>query len=107
MFIEWEGEIMPISKNKYGNDFLKSEIDAVWNKGSIVAGYDSRNIRKDMCGSYIQYSAYGDVNSKYGWEIDHIKPLSKGGSDDFSNLQPLHWRTNRDKADNYPWRCPR
>jgi len=39
-------------------------------------------------------------------EIDHIKPVSLGGTDDLRNLQPLHWRNNRYKGDNYPdWDC--
>jgi 5-methylcytosine-specific restriction endonuclease McrA len=52
----------------------------------------------------MRYGEYGQT-SKYGWEIDHIKPVSKGGTDDLSNLQPLQWENNRRKGDNYPWHC--
>ncbi|KUG25132.1 hypothetical protein ASZ90_005048 [hydrocarbon metagenome] len=41
----------------------------------------------------------------YGWEIDHIIPLSLGGTDDIANLQPLHWENNRKKSDNLEWSC--
>lgn len=41
-----------------------------------------------------------------GWEIDHIVPVAKGGSDNLSNLQALLCTNNRHKADNYPnWVC--
>lgn len=51
-------------------------------------------------------SQYGNVNSEYGWEIDHIKPVAKFGTDDLDNLQPLQWKNNRGKSDNYPhWSC--
>ena len=53
----------------------------------------------------MRYS-YGDRSSPYGWEIDHIKPVAQGGSDELSNLQPLHWENNAHKSDNWPnWTC--
>ena len=35
------------------------------------------------------------------WEIDHIKPLSKGGSFHFTNTQPLSIPKNRKKGNKY------
>ena len=34
--------------------------------------------------------------------IDHVVPRSKGGSDEPSNLLPVHWRNNIIRADRYP-----
>ena len=35
------------------------------------------------------------------WEIDHIKPLSKGGSFHYKNTQPLTIPANRSKSNKY------
>ena len=50
----------------------------------------------------IHFNKYGDIKPDYGWEIDHIKPVAKGGGDEFDNLQPLYWKTNRHKGDSWP-----
>lgn len=37
--------------------------------------------------------------SAMGATVDHIMPLSKGGTDDFENLQLAHWVCNNRKSD--------
>jgi len=37
--------------------------------------------------------------SRFGATVDHILPLSKGGSDEFDNLQLAHWICNDRKSD--------
>lgn len=37
--------------------------------------------------------------SKQGLTIDHVIPLSKGGSDEMENLRPAHWICNNRKSD--------
>jgi len=78
---------------------------SVWNKAAPIAGYDPSIWRRDACGRAMRYSDHGNVLSGYGWEIDHILPVSRGGSDDLNNLQPLYWENNRRKGDSYPWYC--
>ena len=77
---------------------------AVWVKGKISPKHNADLYRQDMCGDWMQYDEHGK-ETKWGWEIDHIKPLAKDGSDDLSNLQPLFWKNNRRKSDTYPWSC--
>lgn len=74
--------------------FSEDTIQKVWEKGVVVPG-NNRNIwRQDQCGAWIGRSYYGNRNSQYGWEIDHITPESEGGGDGISNLRPLQWGNN-------------
>ncbi len=77
----------------------KEMIKEVWRKATIVPGVDKNNLRKDQCGAWIKFSDYGNRNSETGWEIDHIKPISKGGKDNIENLRPLQWQNNAEKSD--------
>jgi 5-methylcytosine-specific restriction endonuclease McrA len=57
-----------------------------------------------MCiGVTIYKPSFGKEGEK-SWQIDHKRPLSKGGTDDLRNLQPLQTETNREKGDKYPFK---
>ncbi len=82
-------------------DFTKEQILAVWNKAFPQTNNNPDVFRKDYAGAWICFSQYG-MRSEYGWEIDHLKPVSKGGTDDPANLYPLFWKNNLSKGDDYP-----
>ena len=81
--------------------FSEEEIEAVWQKASIQANNDPNVYRKDYAGAWIRRSDYG-LQSEYGWEIDHVRPLAQDGSHNMSNLLPLQWRNNLEKSDHFP-----
>jgi hypothetical protein len=56
----------------------------------------------DYSGRGMDKSAFGNQNSSQGWNIDHIRPESKGGSNKKCNLKIVNIRTNEEKADAFP-----
>jgi 5-methylcytosine-specific restriction endonuclease McrA len=79
----------------------KYDINKIWQKGLKVEGYDANKYRKDACGAWIMFEQYGKEHN-YGWEVDHIYPVSRGGDNNFDNLRPLHYLNNKSKGDDYP-----
>lgn len=97
---------MSRNRNTRGGNFDAATIQAVWEKGKVIPDYSPATWRWDTCGAVMKRSEHGNTDSKHGWEVDHINPVSNDGSDALSNLQPLQWGNNRHKGDNYPnWSC--
>ena len=80
--------------SSYGNSGCK---DAVWNKAKEIKGKDPNLYRKDVYNNELYYNSYGLYSNK-GWQIDHMKPKSKGGSDNIRNLQILQSSVNNKKS---------
>lgn len=80
-------------------DWTKEELDTIWKKGKECPPNDPNIWRKDQCGAWIRRDMYGaasenEPHTSYKWQVDHIKPDSKGGEDSISNARPLQCYNN-------------
>ena len=57
----------------------------------------------DFTGREIAKTAYNNRGSKYGWNVDHIFPVSKGSKTADYNLICCHIQTNSEKANPFPY----
>jgi len=72
--------------------------EKAWESAKKIRGEDPDKYRQDPYGNRLYKSSYGK-NSAMGWEVDHIKPKSRNGSDNSKNLQALKTEINRSKQD--------
>lgn len=77
-------------------------IEQVWQRATMVENYDPASIRKDACGAWILRGQYGNRNTLFGWEIDHVYPKALGGGDELENLRAMQWENNESKGTDYP-----
>ena len=89
---------MLLPKSGFGLSTANSLKAYVWSNARHSSFLPCESFRIDSYGKLIAWSEYGKTMSRLGWEIDHIIPLSKGGTDTLNNLQALQWRVNRIKS---------
>lgn len=77
----------------------------VWNKSKncYCDDQDCEQNHKlcEICEGTIVYTAHesNQPKSKFAWNIDHIIPRSRSGSNNINNLQAVHISCNRNKKD--------
>ena len=76
----------------------EDQIDKAWKNAKTIRGEDPDKYRQDPYGNKIHKNSFGK-DSAMGWEVDHIKPKARGGSDATQNLQALQTIINREKSD--------
>ena len=67
--------------------------NAVFGKQDEVYDYTGRLMKKSAC---------GNPNSRFHPTLDHIRPLSNGGSDVLDNIVVCHRDTNLEKGNHFP-----
>lgn len=58
-----------------------------------LTGYDCH-----LCHQPIRFEEYGNYSHPKGWEVDHVRPRSKGGHNGLTNLRAAHAHCNRKKG---------
>lgn len=82
-------------------NWTDNDLKQIWNyrHGTKIVG----SCPKQNCfykHSLMSKANYGD-RSDTSWVVDHVIPISKGGTNNLNNLQPMHNYCNAKKADNY------
>jgi len=77
--------------NYYGNSNC---VQNTWDNAPKVRGKDPELYRRDAYENVLYRHSHGK-DTQMGWNIDHIKPQSKGGSDNPRNLQILQSAKNK------------
>lgn len=86
------------------------EIETIWNKSEIIAGYDSKLYRKDYAGAlmfrkaFVNYPTEETENNpkSYNWTIAIQKPVNHGGTIEDDNLLAMNTMNFLKKGNHYP-----
>lgn len=96
-------------KNEDGSWSEEAKL-AVWGKAPIAETVKTDGMRLDPCKALMRLEEYGNRDSEYGWEIDHVVPeqllednrVPQDLIDNIDNLRPMHWNNNLKKSDKFP-----
>lgn len=84
--------------------------EIAWKGARIVENHDPNTERLDACGAWIHYDDFENYESDFGWDIDHVYPLSKlrllkvsrNLWNDVTNIRAMNWKNNQSKGNAYP-----
>lgn len=77
--------------------------ERVYKKGAPGSEYDAYHAKPEQIANRAaRNKIHNEIDPPKGKEIDHIKPLSKGGSSSKDNVRVVSEETNRKKADKMP-----
>lgn len=83
-------------ERQYHNDY--SAMRSAKRRLRMYANLFNRDMRKILIKSG---SVCNKCRSEEKLQIDHIKPIEKGGKNEISNIQILCWDCNRKKSNNH------
>ena len=72
-----------------------------WEQAKPIRGKSQNLWRRDEEGNPIYKPAFGKGGDT-GWQVDHRRPVARGGTDHRRNLRALQTKANQEKADKYP-----
>ena len=79
--------------------YTKETLRQIWEKARPPpSNWDKAEWRMDAFHALMKWSKYGK-RAEYGWEVDRIVPLYKGGGNDMANLRPMHWMNSGARQD--------
>jgi hypothetical protein len=95
------------SKKNATKDTLK---EIAWKTARIVDNHDANIERMDACGAWMHYEDFENYESAYGWNIDHVYPITKLRDlkkphnlwNHPTNIRAMQWQNNQSKANAYP-----
>ncbi|GAA6238421.1 MAG: hypothetical protein SPLM_05400 [Spiroplasma phoeniceum] len=78
-------------KKQYLSKLSEPEIRAIWDNTTRAGGRNNLFYRRDIAGAFIKM---GELNqeTEFGWVIEPLMPLEKGGKLEVNNCLAMHWK---------------
>ncbi|AGM26201.1 hypothetical protein SSYRP_v1c06110 [Spiroplasma syrphidicola EA-1] len=78
----------------FSKKLSEPEIRMIWDNTQQGGGRNNLLFRRDIAGAFIKI---GELNqeSEFGWVIDLLVPLDKGGKLEVNNCLAMHWKNSK------------